>query len=77
MLGTVLHYNRQRGFGFALPDDGGSDVFIHASQLPVEHRYLIEGDRVAFEPSERNGKPFARNVRLVEAIEGSATAVRS
>lgn len=33
VLGTVRWYNPQKGFGFASPDSGGKDVFIHATAL--------------------------------------------
>jgi len=47
MAGTVKWYNRDKGFGFVQPDDGGRDVFVHASTLQRGGiADLTEGQRV-------------------------------
>jgi cold shock protein len=75
MLGVVSFYNRKRGWGFAIPDDGGSDLFLHASQLPFRRRYLNEGDRISFEVGERNGRPLAINIQIIEDSATSSLGV--
>lgn len=57
--GTVKFYNDQKGFGFIAPDDGGKDVFVHATALErAGMRDLREGDKVSFdtETDQRSGK---------------------
>lgn len=65
--GTVKWYNAQKGYGFIQPDDGGKDVFVHASALErAGLRGLDEGQKVAFEieTDRRTGKSSAGNLRL-------------
>jgi CspA family cold shock protein len=58
-IGTVKFYNDQKGFGFIQPDDGGKDVFVHATALErAGIRGLREGQKVTFEAQTdpRSGK---------------------
>jgi cold shock protein len=57
--GTVKFYNGQKGFGFIVPDDGGKDVYVHATALERSGLVgLAEGQKVSFEAQEdsRTGK---------------------
>ncbi|MEO0981895.1 MAG: cold-shock protein [Pseudomonadota bacterium] len=57
--GTVKFYNDQKGFGFIAPDDGGKDVFVHATALERSGvANLREGQKVSFDTAEdqRSGK---------------------
>jgi CspA family cold shock protein len=48
--GTVKFYNDQKGFGFITPDDGGKDVFVHATALErAGMSGLREGQKVAYD----------------------------
>jgi len=49
MNGTVKFFNSTKGFGFIEHDEGGKDIFVHASALEAAGiRALNEGDRVSF-----------------------------
>jgi CspA family cold shock protein len=46
--GTVKFYNSQKGYGFIQPDDGGKDVFVHATALERAGMMgLVEGQKSA------------------------------
>ncbi len=64
--GTVKFYNDQKGFGFIQPEDGGKDVFVHATALEAAGmRGLIEGQKVSFETrtDQRTGKIAASSLQ--------------
>jgi CspA family cold shock protein len=63
--GTVKFYNDQKGFGFIQPDNGGKDVFVHATALErAGIRGLAEGQKVSFDTAEdrRTGKMAVNNI---------------
>ena len=48
--GTVKFYNDRKGFGFIQPDDGSTDVFVHATALErAGISALREGQKVNFD----------------------------
>ena len=47
VLGTVAWYEPAKGYGFASPDGGGAQVFVHSSAI-VGGGVISEGQRVAF-----------------------------
>ncbi|MBB5753337.1 cold-shock protein [Prosthecomicrobium pneumaticum] len=67
-VGTVKFFNTTKGFGFIQPDDGGSDVFVHATALErAGMGPLVEGQKIGFEvvTDRRSGKSAADNLRAV------------
>ncbi len=54
----------KNGFGFISPDDGGKDLFFHATELAgVEFASLSEGMLVVYETMESDKGPKAVQVR--------------
>jgi cold shock CspA family protein len=48
--GSVVRFDRRRGYGFVQPDDGGEDVFVHQNNINMEgFRFLQVGERVSYE----------------------------
>jgi CspA family cold shock protein len=65
VMGIVKFYNDTKGFGFIAPNDGGKDVFVHATALErAGMRGLVEGQKVAFDTAEdrRSGKIAVDNI---------------
>ena len=49
ITGTVKFYNYAKGFGFIQPEDGSTDVHVHATALELAGiQTLNEGDKVSF-----------------------------
>lgn len=65
-VGTVKFYNDQKGYGFIQPDEGGSDVFVHATALErAGMNALREGQKVTFdtEVDRRSGKTAVSTIK--------------
>jgi cold shock protein len=64
--GTVKWYNETKGYGFIQPDNGGKDVFVHATALErAGLRGLVEGQKISYEveADRRTGKESATNLQ--------------
>lgn len=65
-IGSVKFYNATRGYGFIAPEDGGQDVFVHATALQEAGMSdLVEGQKVSFNVRENssNGKLAAADLQ--------------
>ncbi len=64
--GTVKWFNKKKGYGFIIPDEGGNDVFVHISALERSGmRTLDEGQKVSYELVTKNGKTSAEELKNV------------
>lgn len=61
--GTVKWFNKDKGFGFIQPDEGGRDIYVHASNVQTPDRSLADGQRVEYEMATGRKGPEAVNVR--------------
>lgn len=67
--GRVLQFDEERGYGFIAADDGGEDVFLHASVFEGDSKELVPGVAVEFETmaGDRGRKAFG-----VHLLQGGA-----
>lgn len=68
-LGSVKWFSRIKGYGFILPDEGGTEVFVHYSAIEGEgYRNLYEGDRVSYMEIDQGKGPQARKVYPLRTV---------
>jgi CspA family cold shock protein len=65
MKGKVKWYNRVKGYGFIVPEDGSADVFVHHSAVEAKGKgkVLVEGQTVEFEVTQGAKGPAAAAVK--------------
>lgn len=50
LAGHVKWFDRRKGYGFIMRDDGGGEVFVHYSDIQYAgFKVLYEGERVQFD----------------------------
>lgn len=52
VVDRVVRFDEDKGYGFIAPDDGDSDVFVHAKELTAHGVRVSAGTRVKFDVIE-------------------------
>jgi cold shock protein len=69
MTGTIIRYDRTKGYGFILPDDQTQpDCFVRAASILESkgRRWLLAGWRVEYTFIETERGPQAQNVKVIQ-----------
>lgn len=64
--GSVKWFNLTKGFGFIQPDNGSTDIFVHASAVErAGMRSLSDGQKISYEVvrDRKSGKSSAENLQ--------------
>lgn len=60
--GKIKFYNKEKGFGFIIPDNKGKDIFFHKTGLIDE---VNENDEITFETKQGNKGIEACEIEVV------------
>jgi len=63
--GMIRWYNKEKGFGFIIPDGGGKDVYVQSSNIETPDHELADFQRVEFETAVGRKGPEATHVHAV------------
>jgi CspA family cold shock protein len=68
-IGTVIHFNPDKGYGFITPDGGGAgDLFVHINNCADHIDELRQGQRVRYDVRESSRKPGQFEAVGVEVV---------
>jgi CspA family cold shock protein len=64
-IGTVKFFNEQKGYGFIQPDDGGTDSFVHITDVErAGLRTLNRDQKISYDvETDERGKSRAVNIQ--------------
>lgn len=65
--GSVVRFDRRRGYGFITPDEPGEDVFVHQNNIQMDgFRFLNVGEKVNYDLEVGEKGMKAVSVSLLE-----------
>lgn len=68
-IGEVKWFNNAKGWGFIIPEDGGSDIFVHYSSITgTGYKTLLAGQTVSFELGKGERGAHAANVAALTEV---------
>lgn len=67
--GKVKFFNQNKLYGFIVPDDNGSDIFLHMTELEKSgYKGISIGSKVSYEiHTSHKGKIQATNIKILPA----------
>lgn len=66
--GLVKWFDKTKGFGFIISEDGGPDIFVHYKDIVSEgsdYKTLIDGQHVEYDEAKGDRGKKALNVTVV------------
>lgn len=75
--GTVVSFDRIKGYGFVEPEDGGDDVFVHVNDMEGDKHLLAAGSVVEYQLQEGDRGLKAAQVSVVGSASGTAAPQRA
>ena len=68
--GTVIRFNKIKGYGFIRPEDGCNEIFVHFSEVEIAgYKELKEGQLISYVLNQGDRGEFATQVKLIHAKE--------